>query len=260
MEDLKNIPPSAERIALLNQADTPELREDAKELARRLLAGYERVVVASLHGADPLGPEAEVHAVYRPVAGIILAAGSSRRMGRPKQVLIWDGEALVRRAARTALEAGLDPVIVVVGAYQGEVIQALDGLDLRVVNNMEWENGQSTTVRAGVAALPPRVGAAVFLLADQPFVGSQLLQELTHHHANSLAPVVAPSVEGERANPVLFDRRTFADLMALSGDSGGRQVIGKWGVELLAWQDKRILLDIDDDEDYQKALKQKHDG
>ena len=193
---------------------------------------FDRVVVAALHGADPLGPQAEVHAVYQPVAGIILAAGSAQRMGHPKQVLEWDGEPLVRRAARTALEAGLDPVVVVTGAYPEEVVRALEGLNLRVVNNPDWEDGQSTSVRAGVAALPARTDAAVFLLADQPFVSSQLIRELFDRHAQTLAPIVAPSVMGQRANPVLFDRRTFSDLMALTGDSGGRQVLGKWGVEL----------------------------
>ena len=147
---LKNIPAGADRITLLNQADTPELREMADELARFLLAGYGRVVVASLHGADPHGPPAVVHAVYQPVAGIVLAAGSAQRLGYPKQVLDWNGEALVRRAARAALEAGLDPVIVVTGAYHGEVKRALEGLNLRVVNNADWEDGQSTSVRAGV--------------------------------------------------------------------------------------------------------------
>jgi molybdenum cofactor cytidylyltransferase len=252
----KNIPDGAERIIFLNQADTPELREAALELARSLLAGYDRVVVASLHGVDPRGPKAEVHAVYQPVAGIILAAGSARRMGRPKQVLDWDGEALVRRAARAAQEAGLEPVIVITGAFHTEVADALRGLKFRVVNNLDWESGQSTSVRAGVNALPPRTGAAVFLLADQPFVNSKLIRGLTVRHAQTLAPIVAPAVKGQRANPVLFDRRTFTDLMALTGDSGGRQVMGKWGVELVGWEDARILLDIDDDEDYQEALKQ----
>jgi molybdenum cofactor cytidylyltransferase len=249
---LKNIPDRAGRIALLNQADTPEQQVAGTIIAEQLLGAYQRVVVASMNGADPAGPVAQVHQVIQPVAGIVLAAGGAERMGKPKQLLDWQGEPMVRRAAKAALEAGLDPVVVVTGAYGPDVRQAVDGLKLRVVNNKQWAEGQSSSLRAGLQALPEQVGAAVFLLADQPFVDAALIHAVLESYRQTLAPVVAPGVKGQRANPVLFDQRTFGDLMELKGDAGGRQIFGKWVVQFVEWEDERILLDVDTMKDYRK--------
>jgi molybdenum cofactor cytidylyltransferase len=251
---LKNIPAQARRVALLNQADSLELREEAAKLAQLLLDGYQRVVVGALHGPGGDGPQAEIHAVYQKTAGIILAAGAGRRMGEPKQLLEWQGEALVRKQARAAQEAGLDPVILVVGAHAAEVQAVTDDLKLRVAINAAWSEGQSSSVKAGLTAVPVENGAAVFLLADQPFISAEIIRRLVTHHGQTLAAVVAPRVGGQRANPVLFDRRTFAGLAALQGDTGGRQVMGQWGVDFVDWPDERLLLDIDNLEDYQRAL------
>src|SRR5512138_3343641 len=104
------------------------------------------------------------------VAALILAAGASTRMGRPKQLLDWGGRPLVRAAAETALAARLDPVLVVVGGARAEVEAALVGLPLRVIANPNYAGGQSTSLRAGVAALGSDSDAVVVLLGDQPFV------------------------------------------------------------------------------------------
>lgn len=251
---LKNIPPEAKKIVLFNQLDECDASfDDLANLAENLLHDYERVVVGSLHGPDGESPAPEVKAVHQRVAGIVLAAGAARRLGRPKQLLDWGGEPLVRRAARIALQAGLDPVVVVTGAYHGQVEAVFEGLTVRIVNNVWWEEGQSTSVRAGIANLDPSVGGAVFLLADQPFVDERLLRALRREHALSRAPVVAPRVGDRRANPILFDRAAFDDLCGLQGDAGGRQVLSRWPVTYLDWPDERIVLDIDDEGDYRRA-------
>jgi molybdenum cofactor cytidylyltransferase len=163
----------------------------------------------------------------------------------------------VRRVARTALEAGLSPVVVVTGARAEAVQEALAGLVLRTAHNPNWEQGQSTSLQAGLQVLPSRVGAAVFLLADQPQVSSELLRALVDRHARSLAPVTAPRVEGRRANPVLFDRKTFPALLGISGDSGGRQLFAqpdRYPVALVDWDDPDLLLDVDTPDDYARLL------
>jgi molybdenum cofactor cytidylyltransferase len=253
---LKNVPAHARRIAVLNQADALEDIEQARELAARLLPDYHAALLTTL---EPItagsGQKTGVLWVQEPAAGIVLAAGGAKRFGKPKQVLPWDGQPLVRRAALSALEAGLDPVVVVAGAYPSEVQGAVQDLPVQVVYNPGWEQGQSTSLKAGLTSLPSTVQSAVFLLADQPALSAELIRELLHLHSRTLAPLVAPRVEGRRANPVLFDRVTFPHLMALEGDVGGRVLFapeGPFTPAWLEWDDPRILLDVDSPQDYEQ--------
>jgi molybdenum cofactor cytidylyltransferase len=263
---LKNIPPSARRTALLTQADSPLLQPKAQSLAQHLLPAVAAVVVTTQPtsgraGTDDSFPNKigthaamQVLAVFERVAGIVLAAGASTRMGTSKQLLEWNGQPFVRSIARTALTAGLSPVVVVTGDQAAAVEAAVQGLDLLIVFNPDWKGGQSTSVRIGMRAIQGEVGGAVFLLADQPHLPPSLLQALVEQHARTLSPVVAPLVAGRRANPVLFDRVTFPALERLQGDQGGRAVFSQFQIEWLNWQDESILLDVDSPEDYQKLL------
>ena len=250
---LKNIPTGVRRLVLLNQADTPELQSQANTVIggsageTSLLGGYHAVVVAALQAK-------KIWAVHEPVAGVLLAAGSASRFGKAKQVLEWQGETLVHRAARIALQAGLDPVVVVTGAYAGETQAAVADLRVTLEHNPDWQAGQSASVRIGVRALPEGVGAAVFLLVDQPLVSASLIRRLAEVHAESLPPVVAPQAGGRRANPVLFDRSIFAYLLELQGDQGGRQLFSKFAPTWVPWHDESILQEIDTPEDYQLLL------
>jgi molybdenum cofactor cytidylyltransferase len=241
-------------VVLLNQADDASRQARAAGLAETLLACYSQVVVAAMQPPAQVegGP---VLAVHERTAGIILAAGASTRMGAPKQLLDWGGRPLVLQSVQTALRAGLQPVVVVLGAHSEAVRQALGEPapgSLLVVDNPEWAAGQSSSVIAGLRALPPEVGAAVFLLCDQPLVTPQLVGSLVARHAETLAPVVAPLVDGQRGNPVLFDRRTFPDLLSLTGDTGGRALFARYPVSWLPWHDRAALADIDTLEDYQR--------
>ncbi len=247
---LRGIPPHARRTALLNQADSDMLQARAHPMAHDLLGVYDSVVVASMHAQ-------QIHAVHERVAGIVLAAGGSARLGRPKPLLDWHGQPFVRAVASTAQAAGLDPVVVVTGAHAESVQAALAGLGVQAVYNAEWEAGQAASIRAGLAALPGSTGAAIFLLADQPQVSIDVLKALVDAHATGLYPVVAPLVRMERrANPVLFDRDTFPDLLALRGDVGGRAIFSKHRVEYMPWHDERLLLDVDTEADYQRLLEE----
>ena len=131
---------------------------------------------------------------------------------------------------------------------------ALAGLPVELAHNPEWSSGQSTSLSAGLLSLPPQTGSAVFLLADQPLVSPGLLRGLVEIHAAARPPIVAPLVRGQRGNPVLFDRSTFPDLLALSGDVGGRALFNRYTVSWLPWNDASLLLDVDTPEDYQTLL------
>lgn len=240
---LKHIPPNARRVVLLNQADTPELQSIGGRMARDVLNAWDAVLVGSL----------EQHHIItlEPTAGIILAAGKSTRFGEPKQLLDWKGRPFVRHVAEIALHAGLDPVVVVTGFHHADIEAALKDLPVTLVHNLHYGQGQSTSIKAGIQALPQKTGSAIFLLADQPQIPGEVIRALTEAHARNLPPILAPLVlEERRANPVLFDKVAFPDLMTLTGDTGGRAIFDKHRVEYLPWHDDILLFDVDKPEDY----------
>jgi len=246
----KNIPMGARKIVLLNQADTPELQSIAHGMVNSLLSSFDSVVVSSLAAEN-------IFAVHKPIAGIVLAGGESSRFGKPKQLLDWKGEPFVHAVARTALEAGLSPVIVVVGANSEQVEAVVADLNVIIVKNDEWKSGQGSSIRAGIRKLttsPTPTGGAIFLLADQPQLTASILRALTEKHAEGLYPIVAPMVLDQRANPVLFDRVAFTDLLGIEGDVGGRAIFHKHRVEYFPWHDDRMLLDVDTPEHYQRLI------
>jgi molybdenum cofactor cytidylyltransferase len=259
---LKNIPPNARKVLLLNQADSSTLQKIGNEIAQTALSSYDSVIVASLKtrnisndvgiNLDKLSlPDwYDVHSVHEHIAGIILAAGESRRFGQPKQLLDWNGEPLVRKLAQTALEAGLSKVIVVTGANAGETSAVLEDLPLTNIYNSGWHEGQSSSIRLGIQSIGDHVNAAIFLLADQPFISVDLVQTLAAEHSISMAPIIAPVVQNQRGNPVLFDRKTFPELLKLKGNEGGRTIFDRFSPLYIKWHDPRILLDIDTPEDY----------
>lgn len=250
---LRNIPKMARKILLLNQADSPEVQSFARELVDQTTSAYESVVVSALRPVS--SPQSSViYSVNEPIAGIILAAGEGRRYGAPKQLLDWKGKPLVWHVAHKALSVGLSPVVVVGGAYTDQIRSALKGLSVEVVHNPEWAEGQSTSIKVGLKAAPRLGGGAIFLLADQPQVPELLIRQLVEKHAQTLAPIVAPLVQGQRANPVLFDRVAFKDFGKLSGDVGGRKLFSKFPVTWVDWHDELPLMDIDTPQDYQKLL------
>ena len=248
---LKNIPANARRVALLNQADTHELQSAAQGMAQALIPAYHSVIISSLE-------QEKIFAVHEPIAGIILAAGESSRFGKPKQLLDWRGQPFVRAVAKTALEAGLSSVVVVSGANAEQVEFAVKDLNVTVIKNEDWKSGQGGSIKVGIKTLTLspylKMGGAIFLLTDQPQVTTSIIRALIEKHAEGLYPIVAPMVMDQRANPVLFDRATFPDLMGLEGDVGGRAIFHKHRVEYLPWHDDRLLLDVDTPEMYQRLI------
>ena len=189
------------------------------------------------------------------MAGVILAAGGSVRLGEPKQLLLWRNKTFIEHVVSIAKEAGLWPIVVVSGAYRDQIEQVVEPLSVQLVNNDHWEDGQSTSIRTGLQALPDDIGAAVFLLVDQPQVAPRLIQNLVEAHATTLAPIVAPQIDGRRGNPVLFDRSTFPELMDLTGDIGGRELFSRYSPFWVNWFDPNMLLDVDTHDDYRRLFR-----
>jgi molybdenum cofactor cytidylyltransferase len=252
---LKNIKAKQKRVALLNQADTHELQAEGQKLAQSLLSAYDAVIISRLNPDQNLEQaNGTILAVHEKTAGVILAAGGSTRYGQPKQLLDIHGKPFVRVITETALAAGLEPVEIVTGAYAEEVESTIRDLSVKAVHNSEWQAGQSSSIRAGISNLPDNIGSAIFLLADQPQVTISVLRALVEHHALDLSAVVAPYVFDRRANPVLFDRVTFPDLLQLEGDQGGRAIFSKFSPTYMNWLDERLLMDVDTPDDYRRLM------
>ncbi len=164
------------------------------------------------------------------IAGVILAAGRSTRMGGPNKLLAEiSGRPLVRIAAEEALASRTRPVIVVTGHQRDKVEAALGGLDVRCVHNPDFADGLSTSVRTGLAAVPDDVDGAVVCLGDMPQVTAPLIDRLIGaFDPERGALVVVPVIDGKRGNPVVWARRFFPELMALDGDVGARHLIGRY--------------------------------
>lgn len=191
-------------------------------------------------------------------AGIVLAAGASTRLGQPKQLLRLGGQTLVRRVTRVALAAGLDPVIVVVGHAAPAVRAEVADLPVTVVENPAYAEGQSTSLVAGLRALPPATRAVLVFLVDQPFVTAEIVRRLLATYEETGQPIVVPVHAGQRGHPVLFDSRLLPDLLAITGDRGAREVIQRHGgqVALVTVATDAVLRDIDTWDDYQAAVLQ----
>ena len=244
---LKNIPTKVRKLALLNQANTPELEAIGGKIAKAILPKFDSVIVANLQTCNLQTLDS--------AAAIILAAGSSSRFGEPKQLLDYHGKAFIRAVAETALQANLSPVIVVTGAEDYEIKAALQDLPVKIIHNSDWKKGQSSSIKEAVRALEKKIGAAIFLLADQPQVTPTVLRALVEEHQRTLKPIIAPMVEDRRANPVLFDRVTFPALLELEGDMGGRGIFSKFSPSYILWLDSSLLLDVDTPEDYQNMTR-----
>ncbi len=164
------------------------------------------------------------------VGAVILAAGASTRMGTPKQLLQFGGQTLLRRVASAALVAGCRPVVVVTGANAAAVRESLRGLDVQEVENQQWESGMSSSVRVGVEAVvtvDPQIAAVVLMLCDQPFVTREIIVRRVAAHRQTGCSIVVSSYGGSHGVPALFASAYFAELTALKGEAGAKQIIQK---------------------------------
>ena len=192
----------------------------------------------------------------RGVAGIVLAAGSSTRMGRNKLLLDVDGETLVRRAVRLAGEAGLDPVILVTGRFREAVEREVEDLDCAPTFNPDHETGIQTSVACGVAAVPADSGAAVVMLPDMPFVTAHMVRTLMERHAETDAPLVVSRYGEVNAPPILYGRGLFGEISRMRAGCG-REVVRRHHERAVhvEWPADR-LRDLDRPDEYESVRRE----
>jgi len=186
------------------------------------------------------------------VAGVVLAAGSSSRFGRNKLLLSVGGSTVLRRSVATAVEAGLDPVLVVLGHEGERALAELRGLRCTTVPNPDHAAGINTSLRAGIRAVPDRAAAAVVLLADMPLVTAGMIGALVERFRQGGVPLVLSSYGGVAAPPTLYARSLFPELGDARGEGCGKQVTRRHRAEAaeLAWPGTALAdIDVPGDED-----------
>jgi len=186
------------------------------------------------------------------IAAVLLAAGLARRMGRQKLLLQLQGKPVVRWSVEH-VASHVEDVVIVTGPDDSALRQALEGLTVRFVVNPRPQDGQGTSIAAGVAALKPWTTAALIALGDQPRMPAAVVPALLEAFRRSGKAIVAPLYQGVQGTPVVFSPEVFAELRALKGDAGARAVVKEnpARVELVAF-DLAMPPDVDTPEDYAK--------
>ena len=189
------------------------------------------------------------------IAGLILAAGESSRMGQDKALLTYRGQTFLEAIIRTLRAAGLEQIAVVLGHHAEEIQRATNLRGIQVVINPNYRQGQTTSLQAGLRALSAgALEAVVLCLVDHPAVSSKVVTHLLATYRATRAPVVIPTFQGQRGHPVVIGRRLFDELLNLSADIGANTVFRAHRDEtrFAEVDDRNVLLDVDDREEYQR--------
>ena len=187
------------------------------------------------------------------IAAVVLAAGLSRRMGQAKLLMPVGGRAIVRYVVESVLAGGVDLVWVVTGPDVEPIEAALAGLEAQIAVNPAPEEGQASSLRAGIAALPASVDAVLIALGDQPSLAPSIIPALLAARRTSPKLIVAPRYRDGQGNPVLFKREIFPELLRLTGDQGARPIIQKEPARV-EWVELDLPMppDVDTLDDYEK--------
>jgi molybdenum cofactor cytidylyltransferase len=181
---------------------------------------------------------------------VILAAGASIRLGKPKQLLPWQGSTLLQHAVQVARQVTSQP-IVVLGAHLHQLQAALDPATVQIVHNPSWKEGMASSIRCGLdAAMRQTTEQVIFMVCDQPFVSAAILQELVLARVKTGKPIIASAYSGTLGIPALFDTTFFPQLLNLEGDTGAKKIIQQYSGQVYGVPFPMGHVDIDTAEEY----------
>lgn len=206
-----------------------------------------------LAASRPGGPGADGAAAQ--ISAVVLAAGQSRRMGRPKMSLAWGESTVIGRVTSVLLSAGVDEVIVVTGGGSREVEEALKGSAARIVYNPDFAVAEMTrSLQTGLAACSPQSAAALVALGDQPQIEAGIVRAILAEFRNTPAALVVPSYRMRRGHPWVAARALWPELLALPSERTLRDFLNEKAAEIhyLTVDSPSVLMDLDTPEDYRK--------
>lgn len=188
---------------------------------------------------------------------VILAAGASKRLGEPKQLLSFQGQTLLRRVTEVGLASCCRPVVVVLGSYSQRLRSEVDALPIRIVHNPNWSMGMSTSLKVGIAAMEEEVNpltATVLALCDQPLLDAARINLLVQTHQETQKTIVVSAYNNTWGTPALFDRMFWPELKALTGQRGAQKIALRHPNQVEAVPFEGGIYDVDTHDDYDALL------
>jgi molybdenum cofactor cytidylyltransferase len=192
-------------------------------------------------------------------AVVIIAAGESKRLGSPKQLLLLDKDTMLNRLIKMVQKAVDFPIYLVLGANAKKIKAQLPITNLNIVENNEWQEGMGSSIRIGVQAVIDSANkhdGVLILVCDQPYLSETAVKDLISLQDNKKSAITASFYANIAGTPALFHQSVFSDLLALKGDQGAKRIIQERDQELAKLQFEKGVLDIDTPEDYQQLLKE----
>lgn len=188
---------------------------------------------------------------------LILAAGAARRMNQVKMLLPFGNSSILQTIIETAKEINPDTICVVTGFYHNEIVANIQDGQIQFVHNELWQEGMSGSIKKGLSylvSLNPELDSVLIMVADQPYITSNLLREMLALQAQTNNGIVAASYAGVIGTPVLFRKEHFSNLEKLSGDKGARSILHQYPNDVITVNFPLGEVDIDTEEDYHKLL------
>ncbi len=188
---------------------------------------------------------------------LIVAAGESKRLGTPKQLLQFEGQSLINRLINIVSGAGSFPITIVLGAEAAAIQAQLPDANLHVVINEDWREGMGSSIRFGLKQMikaDANLDGALILVCDQPFIKSESVQSLIQMQKSTGLPMAACFYEGIVGTPAVFHQSMFSDLLKLTGDTGAKNMMMDKMSDVAKLNFEKGVIDIDTIEDYQKII------
>jgi molybdenum cofactor cytidylyltransferase len=248
---MKNVPEGARVIPLINKVETADQLQAARQIAYHALHAprttLPQIVIGAIKTANP------IREVQRRVTAVILAAGEAKRMGQMKQLLPWGGTTVLAQTMRQAKQSLAHDAWVVSGHRADEVEAVAQTENVHVLRNTHYASGEMlSSLQTAVAQLSAHTAAVLVMLADQPMVEPETLNEVLIAFWQGQGDLIAPVYEGKRGNPVLIGRAHFAELLALPVGDAPRTLLQKHPVHQVAVSSDSVLRDLDRPEDYER--------